>query len=62
MFTTRVHYDGDLLSQDTFDTLMPELEFSETLKFVGDHYPDTSGITVDLYDESGTIYASHTFA
>lgn len=61
MFTVRVQFDGELLSEDSFDTLTPEFEFSETVKFVEHHYPDTTGITVDLFDDSGTIYASHTF-
>ena len=61
MHTIRVQFDGELLSEDSGDFPMPELEFSETLKFVANHYPVVSGITVDMFDSSGAVYASHTF-
>lgn len=62
MFTVRVSCDGELLSEDTFDSLVPEIEFSETLKFVQNHYPDHQGISVDLFNDEGTVSASHFFA
>lgn len=61
MHTIRVQFDGELLSEDSGDFLIPELEFSGALEFVANHYPDTSGITVDMFDSSGAVIASHTF-
>ena len=66
MFTIRTHCDGELLAEHTFDPSGERWgtleEFNQVLDFTSAHYPDTSGITVDVFDESGTVTLSHTFA
>lgn len=64
-FTIRTHCDGELLAAHDFD---PEEhawgaleELNQVVAHVERHYPDTSGITVDVHDESGTVTLSHTF-
>lgn len=64
MFTIRTHHDGQLLAEHDFtpDPKWGTLnEFLEVAEFTKNHYPDPSGITVDVHNESGTIVASVTF-
>lgn len=67
MFTIRTQYEGELLSEHEFDPKIHTWgaleEFNQVIAHVENHYtPDTSGITVDVSDETGTITLSHTFA
>lgn len=67
MFTIRVQYEGELLSEHEFDPKIHTWgaleEFNQVVTHVEKHYAlDTSGITVDVFDESGTVTLSHTFA
>jgi hypothetical protein len=57
----RTHWEGELLSSHDHDVNGSLSEYDAVVAYIPMHYPDPSGITVDMADEAGNILASYTF-
>lgn len=64
--TIRISADGELLSTenvDVNDSVEAAAAFSEAVEATTANWPEgLPGITVDMYDASGYVHFSHTFA